>query len=342
MFHRMFVALLVVAPLAQAISPPPTNGPETAVPVANFERPENSLLTANGRVFISGGKGVYELTRNSNGGWTTTPLTLKYKTAVGFPSAVPKDNTPCGFLGLTESKGYVYALCTPNMYNAFATKYLFAMNLNGPTQMQELGTLQNIALPNGMAADSKGQLYFADSGASVPGVGGKIVRITLANATTISSQSTWLTPALKPNGVKIAEDVVYYSENPKDLLAKTSYLRKSQINADGTPGPIRTVISYNNYIDDFVLGTGLMYYQTLPDGTQTITSDRYVMAAAYNEGVIKLVNETKGTISTFGPYTFKSPTSIVGTGRYYEYLVTEAGANQVTFLRLNTTVFPYR
>lgn len=205
---------------------------------------ENTIQTSNQRLFASADGAFYELTLAA-GNW--------YKTMVPFSF---KDGRarPCYFLGIAESAGTVYTLCTEDSFNPLARKYLFGLDIYQATpQLREVGELDRIALPNGLAADSGGNLYAADSG--MPLLPGSIRKITLANPYAIATQTTLHNfIACKPNGLRYANGKLYVSVNPFSYVGLSQLLRYD-LGANGLSNQA-SLYSSLGFLDDFALVEG--------------------------------------------------------------------------------------
>lgn len=205
---------------------------------------ENSIETSNQRLFVSSDGAFYEL-KAAASGWTKTAVPVEFRDGVA---------RHCYFLGITETMGRVYTLCTEDSINPLAKKHLFGLDIQqAAPKLIEAGELQGMALPNGLAADNSGNLYAADSG--LPLLPGTIQKITLAGPYTIATQTTfhrYLTN--KPNGLRFANGKLYVSVNPFSYLGLSQLLRYD-LGANGLAN-CTTVYSSLAFIDDFTLVNG--------------------------------------------------------------------------------------
>lgn len=205
---------------------------------------ENTIQTSNQRLFVSSDGGLYELTAGA-AGWVKTAVPMRFRDGLAHH---------CYFLGMAETMGKVYALCAEDTVNPFAKKYLFGLDIyQASAQLMEAGQLAGISLPNGLAADSLGNLYAADSG--LPLLPGTIQKITLAAPYTISTQSTFHRfVACKPNGLRQASGKLYVTVNPFSYLGVSQLLRYD-IAPNGLSNGTALYTSLG-FLDDFTLVEG--------------------------------------------------------------------------------------
>lgn len=203
---------------------------------------ENLLFTPAGRLFVSGGVNVYEVSRAADG----------YR-------AAPLLNGSCNFTGLALRGEVLYANCFDGQ--------LYAARLSAQPQLQAIHAL-GLASPNGLAAGPDGELYvvngpLATSALPAP----KIVRLRLdANdPLRVVEQTDWLTLNValsQPNGVQVKGRRLYFSESSAPTQGR---IQTVAINADGSPGTPQLFASFNSLPDDFSLtATGLLaaYFST--------------------------------------------------------------------------------
>lgn len=205
---------------------------------------ENAIETSNQRLFVSSDGAFYEL-KFGNAGWDKVQVPAVFRDGV---------NRSCYFLGITETNGRVYTVCTTDNLNPLAKKFLLALDtLAAAPRLQEVGELQGIALPNGLAVDGAGNLYVADSG--LPLLPGTIQKITLASAYTISTQATFHRfLAFKPNGLRHAQGKLYVTVNPFSYIGVSQLLRYD-LRSDGLHNETALYKSAA-FLDDFALVEG--------------------------------------------------------------------------------------
>lgn len=205
---------------------------------------ENAIETSNQRLFVSSDGAFYELTFG-HAGWNKTPVPAHFRDGV---------SRSCYFLGIAESNGRVYTVCTTGNLNPLAKKYLLALDtLDTTPQLNEVGELHGVALPNGLAVDNAGHLYLADSG--LPLLPGAIRKITLASAYSISTQTTFHRfLAFKPNGLRHAHGKLYVTVNPFSYIGVSQLLRYD-LQPDGLHNE-KALYKSASFLDDFALVEG--------------------------------------------------------------------------------------
>lgn len=210
----------------------------------NITLAENTLQTSNQRLFASSDGGFYELTLTA-GGWRTLAVPVNFRDGAA---------KPCYFLGIAESAGSVYTVCTEDAFNPLAKKYLLGLDMHQPAaRLQEVGELRDTYLPNGLAADGSGNLYIADSG--MPFLPGAIRKVTLASPLAIATQTVLHRfAAYKPNGLRYANGKLYVTVNPFSYVGLSQLLRYDLgAGSLGNPTPIYSSLAF---LDDFALVDG--------------------------------------------------------------------------------------
>ncbi len=243
--HQPGIALLASL-LALALSLAPGQV-QAQVIATQIKSAENSLRTANQRLFISSAGALYELRQlPDNGGWQRNALQIN-----PVDGRVPD----CYFLGMAENAGMVYAVCAENIYQPNGARYLYAFDsrANGTPQANAIATLPGVAFPNGLAADGKGSLYLADSGAVL--LPGSLRKLVLQNDGRLVSLSTLHQfPLCKPNGVKLDGTRLYVSVNPVSYVGESQLLRY-ELSASGLLNKNVLATSWS-VLDDFALVKG--------------------------------------------------------------------------------------
>lgn len=217
---------------------------------------ENILFTPAGRLFVSGGVNVYEISQNG----TTY-------------SATPLLDGSCNFTGLALRGEVLYANC----FNG----QLYAAQLTAAPRLQAIHAL-GLSAPNGLAAGPDGALYLVNgplASSALPDP--KIVRLKLdaSDPFRVTEQTNWLTlnPMLsQPNGLQVRARTLYFSESSAPTQGR---IQTVAINADGSPGTPQVFTSFNSLPDDFSFaGDGLLtaYYSAgqiaLFDGNGVLVS----------------------------------------------------------------------
>lgn len=172
----------------------------------------------------------------------------------------------------------------------------------------------DMLIPNGMAADTRGNLYVADE-TFLPQ--GKIVKIVITgDDPPMATQTTWLSytdGVYSPNGMCIRDDVLYFTDFNINAL-KMAQVKKVAIQAD-KPGPVETVYAGSGLYDDLDVRS---------DSTKTT-----IAVASFLSGSILLIDEQTGGTQTIGKASLQCPSSVhFGSGALIaedELIVTEVG-----------------
>jgi len=218
--------------------------------VTGFNMPENSLQTAgNGRIFVTSNGTVYEVMPDEN--------------LVEWPKTkVANDvDQSCQFMGITETNGYVYTVCTENFYAYYAVVRLFALEKYSGTIMTEVANtkdninLRKVDAPNGMTTDGKGNLYLADHGA--PGYPGAVYKIHVSGENIVSEVNVskiYSFKNCKANGIKYYNGYLYITVNPTGYIGLNQLLRyKLDANGNMIADSRKVIFSSSYTLDDFFL-----------------------------------------------------------------------------------------
>ena len=189
---------------------------------------ENLLFTPGGRLFVSGGTNVFEITAASSG-FIATPI---------------YEGT-CNFTGLAQRGEVLYANCFDGQ--------LYAARL---TEQPRLRPIHDYGLgaPNGLTDGPDGELYAANGPLATTALPDpKIVRLDFdaADPFHVVSQRDWFRQGLLgPNGVQRRGRTLYVSNSGLGGLGE---IRSVEIAADGSAGASRQVLSFLGLPDDFSL-----------------------------------------------------------------------------------------
>jgi hypothetical protein len=189
---------------------------------------ENILFTPEGRLFVSGGTNVFEITRDASG-WHAKPISA----------------TSGNFTGLAQIGNVLYANCFDgNLYAATLTQTPVLLPIHA------LG----LASPNGLTTGPNGELYVVNgplSTSSLPDP--KIVRLKLdpANPLHVVEQIDWLTAGLSfPNGIQRRGTTLFFSDSSA-VPPQLGLIKTVEILANGSAGVPQTFASFNGLPDDF-------------------------------------------------------------------------------------------
>jgi hypothetical protein len=192
---------------------------------------EDVLFSADGRLFVTGNDGVYELTRDRSGAVQATNLLA---------------GQPCIFTGIVEVQRMLYVTCAD-----YTNSYVFASSLAGEPpapSFRTIDTLKGTVLANEIAADPDGRIYVAAS------LEAEILRLTLStdDPFTVSAHEVWLlTPSgIFPNGLKYADSRIYWTDSLGGSVNAAAILR------DGTAGPIARFVDLGDgFFDDLYVNS---------------------------------------------------------------------------------------
>lgn len=250
---------------------------------------ENLLFTPSGRLFVSGGVNVYEITRSGTG-YAATPLL----------------EGSCNFTGLALRGEVLYANCFDGR--------LYAARLTAQPKLAAIHTL-GLSAPNGLATGPEGELYLVNGPLATNALPSpKIVRLKFdANdPLKVVEQSDWLVlnaAQSQPNGVQVRGRTLYFSESSAPTQGR---IQRVAIGNDGRAGtPEVFVASLDSLPDDF----------SLPD--------ERLLAAQYSAGRIALYDASGKLVSATDALSFESPSQVrLGQPPLFaatDVLVTEKG-----------------
>jgi hypothetical protein len=300
LLRRLGAASLMSLALAGAAT---AATPAVLATVGGISSAENAIQASDGRIFVSSNGSLYQL-RQSGSSWTKTTIPVQFQDG---------SSHACYYLGLTEYNAAVYVVCTENSLNIYAAKHLMALDLKaGTAALQEVGALGGVGLPNGLASDGFGHLYYANTGILYPG---NVRRITLQGRfAMVSDQAVVQYVVENPNGLKINGGQLYVGTDSVVALGVTRVLRYP-LNAGGLTGSGTQVVSGLTFFDDFSLLTG-----------------SGVLLADFLLGQVDDVNESNG--QTVQSFAISQPTSatVISSGGASYLLVTQRAANQVSIL----------
>lgn len=187
---------------------------------------ENLLFSSSGRLFVSGGQNVVEISQNTAGNYTSTVVSA----------------STCNFTGLAILQSTLYAACFDGS--------LWAGSLaQTPLQLSRIASLSGITAGNGLVDGPDGASLYLVNGPS--GNTPKIVRIVInpQTPTQVSSVSDWLTSNLSfPNGLQRKGNLLYFTDSEANSLG---LLKSVPILSGGTAGTVSTIASFSSLPDDF-------------------------------------------------------------------------------------------
>jgi hypothetical protein len=189
-------------------------GPDARVTlVPDIPEAENLFFTPDGRLFVSGGENVFEVTRDAAGRWSKTDL---------FDES-------CLVEGITYSNGFLYGVCSRTELATFADAYLLAGELTQHPRMEIIGRLDALGIPNGLASDARGALYTTYSGL------GAIAKIVLSAPLRLERVEIWSRDELPAaNGLRFVGGFAYFTA--LDLDGLSARFGRIPVRPDGTAG----------------------------------------------------------------------------------------------------------
>lgn len=131
---------------------------------------ENLTFSPEGRLFVSGGFGVFEIGRDAAGAYQASPIAPECGAAAG----------------LAVRAGVLYAVCSGQR--------LFAGRLLAQPQLKPVFDFTGMCIPNGMSVGPDGHLYVVDEPLNVCVPDPKIVRLRIdaGDPLRILGQETWV------------------------------------------------------------------------------------------------------------------------------------------------------
>ncbi|MBU0991699.1 MAG: hypothetical protein KJ737_04310 [Proteobacteria bacterium] len=263
--------------------------------IATIPDAENSLITSDGRLFVSGSYNLYEITREADGTFISHRL-------------IEED---LYFGGLGEYNGHVYTLKSgPGLSIIFDPEpVLVISDLNAihpqdgpqPSAMvfKEI-PLTGMVMPNGLAIDSEGHLFIADF------FGAKIYRCDIHDNDPENVDGPYdcgLEGLALPNGLAIVDSFLYFTDGGS--------VKKAEIMEEGVLGPAQVIFSGRIALDD------LTAYQDSLVVCDSVYGTIFQLSTDGN-----LLRETKAE-------TFAFPSSVcIGSGPMFgtgDVIVTEKG-----------------
>ena len=237
---------------------------------------ENILFGPDGRLFVSGGRNVYEVTRASDGSYAATPL-----------SAVE-----CNFTGLAIHRKHLYATCGDGP--------LFAGRYDKDIALAEIYRFDGMCIPNGTAVGPDGRLYVVDEPLNCAEADPKIVALTLdpADPLHVVAQDTWVQGS--PTGLLwLGQDTALRFPNGLVVDGATFYgtdggsVYSVGIGDDGAAGAVTPLFFEPTAHDDLALAG--------PDG---------LLVTDFFKGRILLLSRDGMLVQETLPGTFSEPSSV--------------------------------
>ena len=262
---------------------------------------ENLVFSPDGRLFVSGGLDVYEITKDDSGRFRATPITRR----------------SCSYTGLAVRGNVLYA-------NGCGYQSLFAAELTATPRLERIYDYSGLCLPNGLAVGPDGNLYAVDGPLNVTSAADclppdpKIVRLVIDenDPFTVTKQETWvkgsplgllsfgLDNVLRfPNGI-VRDGNTFYGTDGGSAYAV-------DLKPDGRAGRVRPLSFEVAIYDDLGLAPGGL------------------LLADFGLGRITFISRKGKVLQRTDPLTFYFPSSVrMGQPPMFEptdILVTEKG-----------------
>ncbi|MDX1498127.1 MAG: hypothetical protein R3352_11265, partial [Salinisphaeraceae bacterium] len=110
-----------------------------AIPLVTIPDAENILFTPEGRLFVSGGLNVYEISKMPDGGFIATAIA----------------DAECNFTGLVLRENHLYAVCGDSRF--------FAGEITATPVLTQIYTVtESRCIPNGASLGPYGKIYVVD------------------------------------------------------------------------------------------------------------------------------------------------------------------------------------
>lgn len=202
--------------------------------ITELDGAENQLYTPEGRHFVGGKDGIYEITGAVESGYEKTLLGME----------------PCGVNGIVYYKRWIIAACNQgDLSQRDASLWVARLEKGTQPKFERHITLGDFTIVNGLAVSKKGKLFIADFNPFSTGGLDKAQLTVIKNQLIIRNyREDYLGPAdgiLSPNGLKIIGKYLYFTDyDATQSLAKLSRLNLST-------KKIETVFEQVGVFDDF-------------------------------------------------------------------------------------------
>lgn len=263
---------------------------------------ENAFFTDTGRLFVTDGTSICEITNrgNVNRLFTDTRgifggIAQSGKWLYVLRSTLKNPLPAMDVNSLFKSGTLVRILIS--LTDLLMDKELLRADISvaGNPVFTSIYKIKDVVLPNGMAADAEGNLYVADQ-TFLPR--GGIVKLTITGgAQPVVIQETWLSyknGCLSPNGIVIRDNTLYFTDF-SIWSSKPARVKKVAI-ITGRPGPVETIYSAASFFDDL----DVAMYKNEP----------YIAVADYLMNSIILINANDGTKTRLGSGSVANPSSV--------------------------------
>ena len=265
-----------------------------AEPLLDIVDAENLLFSPGGRLFVSGGQNVYEVTKTD-----------------GTFSARPLSAQDCNFTGLTIERNHLYASCSDSRF--------FAGRLDHEVALTEVFRFSGMCIPNGTAAGPDGRIYVVDEPLNCMEADPKIVALTLdpRDPMKVLAQEVWIQGA--PTGLLwVGQDDVLRFPNGLVRDGNTFY---------GTDGG--SVFSVGVGDDGAAGAITRLFFEPTAHDDLGLAFDDGLLVTDFFKGRIFLLSRDGTLLQETDPGTFVEPSSVrLGRPPMFEptdILVTDKG-----------------
>lgn len=260
---------------------------------------ENIFFLDDGRLIVSGGRNVYEITGSLDAGFVATPLSAE----------------DCGFTGLAVAHDHLYAVCGDSK--------LYATPLGPQLALQAIYEFADTCIPNGTVAGPDGHLYVVDEplnpacGTELP----KIMRLRINPAAPmqVQAQENWIEGS-SLGGLAFGTDTVLRFPNGLARIGQRFYgtdggsVFYADLLADGSAGPVTPI-----------------FFQPTAHDDLSVAGDTLLVTDFFGGSIFQLGLDGE-LLQTTNPATFDSPSAVMrGRPPMFspsDLLVTEKGVLQ--------------
>ena len=198
-----------------------------AITIATIPDAENMIFSSSGRLFVSGGLNVYEITASSGA-------------ATGY-IATPLSSTQCNFTGLAIIQTTLFAGC-------FDGSLWTASLAQSPVTLVRSASIPDVTAGNGLVDGPDGLSLYWINGPS--GMVPKIVKINLnsLNITGVVSSQVWLSSNISfPNGLQRKGSVLFFTDSDSNSLGR---IKRVNILPGGAAGAVENLAAFDSLPDD--------------------------------------------------------------------------------------------
>ena len=260
---------------------------------------ENIFFLDDGRLIVSGGRNVYEITGSLEAGFVATPLSAE----------------ECGFTGLAVAHEHLYAVCGDSK--------LYAAPLGQQLALQPIYEFVDTCIPNGTVAGPDGHLYVVDEplnpacATELP----KIMRLRInpSSPMLVQAQENWITGSTL-GGLAFGTDEVLRFPNGLARIGMRYYATDggsvfyADLQADGSAGPVTPI-----------------YFAATAHDDLSVAGDTLLVTDFFGGSIFQLSLDGE-LLQTTNPATFDSPSAVMrGRPPMFspsDLLVTEKGVLQ--------------